>query len=139
MAAHVEAHLVHACSRQLWHQVCRQRTCLTLTICITNLLSYQHQLDWQPLHRHPSRLGLRTSQSPYLHARVMPGYVAKALQQFQHKQQSEPQHSPFPSKPIKYGSKNNTPLRPPMPPLWTNKARNSSNKFVENSYSLAGP
>eukprot|EP00804_Cyclotella_cryptica_P011511 CCRYP_017065-RA/>CCRYP_017065-RA protein AED:0.33 eAED:0.33 QI:0/0/0/1/0/0/3/0/481 len=32
----------------------------------------------------------------------MPGYKAKALKQFQHKMPSEPQHSPFPTKPIKY-------------------------------------
>eukprot|EP00804_Cyclotella_cryptica_P008989 CCRYP_003095-RA/>CCRYP_003095-RA protein AED:0.22 eAED:0.22 QI:0/0/0/1/1/1/7/0/754 len=35
----------------------------------------------------------------------MPGYKAKALKQFQHKMPSEPQHSPFPTKPGKYGAK----------------------------------
>jgi hypothetical protein len=35
----------------------------------------------------------------------MPGYVAKALKQFQHHTPSSPQHAPFPSTPIKYGAK----------------------------------
>jgi hypothetical protein len=35
----------------------------------------------------------------------MPGYVAKALKQFQHKPPLEPQHASFPSKPITYGAK----------------------------------
>ena len=35
----------------------------------------------------------------------MPGYVAKALKQFQHHTPSTPQHSPFPCRPIKYGAK----------------------------------
>jgi hypothetical protein len=44
----------------------------------------------------------------YHHRKVhlsMPGYKAKALKQFQHKTPSKPQHSPFPTKPIKYGAK----------------------------------
>lgn len=35
----------------------------------------------------------------------MPGYVAKALKQFQHHKPSTPQHAPFPCAPIKYGAK----------------------------------
>jgi hypothetical protein len=35
----------------------------------------------------------------------MPGYVDKALQQIRHAKPQAPQHSPFPSVPIKYGTK----------------------------------
>jgi hypothetical protein len=35
----------------------------------------------------------------------MPGYVSKALKQFQHKTPDEPQHAPFPVRPITYGAK----------------------------------
>ena len=35
----------------------------------------------------------------------MPGYKDRALKQLQHKMPTEPQHSPFPTKPIKYGAK----------------------------------
>ena len=35
----------------------------------------------------------------------MPGYVAKALKQFQHDKPAKKQHSPYPCAPIKYGAK----------------------------------
>eukprot|EP00804_Cyclotella_cryptica_P027244 CCRYP_014352-RA/>CCRYP_014352-RA protein AED:0.30 eAED:0.30 QI:0/0/0/1/1/1/2/0/568 len=35
----------------------------------------------------------------------MPGYVDKALHQFQHAKPTAPQHAPFPSKPINYGAR----------------------------------
>ena len=35
----------------------------------------------------------------------MPGYVAKALKQFNHPKPTNPQHAPFPSMPINYGAK----------------------------------
>ena len=35
----------------------------------------------------------------------MPGYVAKALKQFQHKPPHKHKHAPFPVKPITYGAK----------------------------------
>jgi hypothetical protein len=35
----------------------------------------------------------------------MPGYVTKALKLFQHTRPTAPQHSPFPTKPIIYGAK----------------------------------
>ncbi|KAL7480198.1 hypothetical protein ACHAW6_005894 [Cyclotella cf. meneghiniana] len=69
----------------------------------------------------------------------MPGYVTKALKQFQHKQPSNPQHAPFPTRPIKYRAKNRMPLQHQWPHFLITSAKNSSNKCVENSYSLAGP
>jgi hypothetical protein len=35
----------------------------------------------------------------------MPGYVEKALRQFQHPKPKTPQHAPFPTTPIKYGAR----------------------------------
>eukprot|EP00804_Cyclotella_cryptica_P005371 CCRYP_017428-RA/>CCRYP_017428-RA protein AED:0.30 eAED:0.30 QI:0/0/0/1/1/1/2/0/492 len=51
----------------------------------------------------------------------MPGYVAKALKPFDHPKPTTPQHSPFPSTPIKYGTKKQyATLKSTSPPL--NKA-----------------
>jgi hypothetical protein len=58
----------------------------------------------------------------------MPGYVDKALQQFQHAKLQSPQHAPFPSVPIKYGTRTQyAKVASTSPPL-EKKARNSSNK-----------
>jgi hypothetical protein len=54
----------------------------------------------------------------------MPGYKAKALKQFQHKTPSEPQHSPFPTKPIKYGAKKQYATPPSTAPLLDKKGKN---------------
>ncbi|KAL7480636.1 hypothetical protein ACHAW6_006313 [Cyclotella cf. meneghiniana] len=67
----------------------------------------------------------------------MPGYVDKALQQFQHAKPQAPQHAPFPSVPIKHGTRNNTPKYLLSHLLWTSKAKNSSCKSVVNYFSLA--
>eukprot|EP00804_Cyclotella_cryptica_P026913 CCRYP_014750-RA/>CCRYP_014750-RA protein AED:0.33 eAED:0.34 QI:0/-1/0/1/-1/1/1/0/377 len=53
----------------------------------------------------------------------MPGYKAKALKQFHHKPPSEPQHSPFPTKPIKYGAKKQYADRLPLHRCWTRRAK----------------
>eukprot|EP00804_Cyclotella_cryptica_P025870 CCRYP_002727-RH/>CCRYP_002727-RH protein AED:0.35 eAED:0.35 QI:0/0/0/1/0/0/2/0/354 len=51
----------------------------------------------------------------------MPGYVAKALKQFNHPKSTTPQHAPLPSTPIKYGAKKQyATLKSTSPPL--NKA-----------------
>jgi hypothetical protein len=57
----------------------------------------------------------------------MPGYKAKALKQFQHKTPSEPQHSPFPTKPIKYGAKKQYATPPSTAPLLDKKGK----KFIQ--------
>eukprot|EP00804_Cyclotella_cryptica_P030324 CCRYP_011861-RA/>CCRYP_011861-RA protein AED:0.29 eAED:0.29 QI:0/-1/0/1/-1/1/1/0/670 len=57
----------------------------------------------------------------------MPGYKAKALKQFQHKPPSEPQHSPFPTKPIKYGAKKQYATPPSTAPLLDKKGT----KFIQ--------
>eukprot|EP00804_Cyclotella_cryptica_P007549 CCRYP_010638-RA/>CCRYP_010638-RA protein AED:0.05 eAED:0.05 QI:0/0/0/1/1/1/3/0/1237 len=57
----------------------------------------------------------------------MPGYKAKALKQFQHKPPSEPQHSPFPIKPIKYGAKKQYTAPPSTGPLLDKKGK----KFIQ--------
>ncbi|KAL7476137.1 hypothetical protein ACHAW6_002015 [Cyclotella cf. meneghiniana] len=68
----------------------------------------------------------------------MPGCVAKSLKQFEHKQPSNPQHAPFPTRPIKYGAKHNMPLQHQWTYPLINMARNSSNKCVENSFPWQG-
>eukprot|EP00804_Cyclotella_cryptica_P030764 CCRYP_009164-RA/>CCRYP_009164-RA protein AED:0.15 eAED:0.16 QI:0/0/0/1/1/1/4/0/1045 len=60
----------------------------------------------------------------------MPGYKAKALKQFHHKPPSEPQHSPFPTKPIKYGAKKQYAAPPSTAPLLDKKGKNSSNNAI---------
>eukprot|EP00804_Cyclotella_cryptica_P025442 CCRYP_017212-RB/>CCRYP_017212-RB protein AED:0.32 eAED:0.32 QI:0/-1/0/1/-1/1/1/0/471 len=57
----------------------------------------------------------------------MPGYKAKALKQFHHKPPSEPQHSPFPTKPIKYGAKKQYAAPPSTSPLLDKKGK----KFIQ--------
>eukprot|EP00804_Cyclotella_cryptica_P003620 CCRYP_002239-RA/>CCRYP_002239-RA protein AED:0.33 eAED:0.32 QI:0/-1/0/1/-1/1/1/0/513 len=57
----------------------------------------------------------------------MPGYKAKALKQFQHKTPSEPQHSPFSTKPIKYGTKKQYATPPSTAPLLDKKGK----KFIQ--------
>eukprot|EP00804_Cyclotella_cryptica_P022993 CCRYP_015003-RA/>CCRYP_015003-RA protein AED:0.12 eAED:0.12 QI:0/0/0/1/1/1/2/0/454 len=57
----------------------------------------------------------------------MPGYKAKALKQFHHKPPSEPQHSPFPTKPIKYGAKKQCAAPPSTAPLLDKKGK----KFIQ--------
>jgi hypothetical protein len=57
----------------------------------------------------------------------MPGYKAKALKQFQHTPPSEPQHSPFPTKPIKYGAKKQYATPPSTAPLLDKKGK----KFIQ--------
>jgi hypothetical protein len=48
----------------------------------------------------------------------MPGYVAKALKQFNHPKPTTPQHAPFPITPIKYGAKKQyATLKSTLPPL----------------------
>ena len=48
----------------------------------------------------------------------MPGYVQKALKQFQHKRKNKPQHAPYPSAKINYGAKEQyTHTLPPSPAL----------------------
>eukprot|EP00804_Cyclotella_cryptica_P013547 CCRYP_012910-RA/>CCRYP_012910-RA protein AED:0.33 eAED:0.31 QI:0/0/0/1/1/1/2/0/567 len=59
----------------------------------------------------------------------MPGYKAKALKQFQHKSPSEPQHSPFPTKPIKYGAKKQYATPTSTAPLLDKKGK----KFIQQS------
>jgi hypothetical protein len=53
----------------------------------------------------------------------MPGYIAKALQLFQHMQPSNPQHAPFPMKPIKYGAKKQYATPKSMAPLLDKKGK----------------
>eukprot|EP00804_Cyclotella_cryptica_P021147 CCRYP_001465-RA/>CCRYP_001465-RA protein AED:0.35 eAED:0.35 QI:0/0/0/1/0.5/0.33/3/0/629 len=57
----------------------------------------------------------------------MPGYKDKALKQFQHKLPSKPQHSPFPTKPIKYGAKKQYATPPSTAPLLDKKGK----KFIQ--------
>ena len=57
----------------------------------------------------------------------MPGYKAKALKQFQHKMPDEPQHSPFPTKPIKYGAKKQYAMQESPAPLLDKKGK----KFIQ--------
>ena len=57
----------------------------------------------------------------------MPGYKDKALKQFQHPPPSEPQHSPFPTKPIKYGAKKQYATPPSNAPLLDKKGK----KFIQ--------
>eukprot|EP00804_Cyclotella_cryptica_P009002 CCRYP_003107-RA/>CCRYP_003107-RA protein AED:0.29 eAED:0.29 QI:0/0/0/1/1/1/2/0/642 len=57
----------------------------------------------------------------------MPGYKAKALKQFHHKPPSKPQHSPFPTKPIKYGAKKQYAAPPSTAPLLDKKGK----KFIQ--------
>ena len=57
----------------------------------------------------------------------MPGYKAKTLKQFHHKPPNEPQHSPFPTKPIKYGAKKQYAAPPSTSPLLDKKGK----KFIQ--------
>ena len=57
----------------------------------------------------------------------MPGYKAKALQQFQHRMPNEPHHSPFPTKPIKYGGKKQYAMQESAAPLLDKKGK----KFIQ--------
>eukprot|EP00804_Cyclotella_cryptica_P006027 CCRYP_000266-RA/>CCRYP_000266-RA protein AED:0.28 eAED:0.30 QI:0/0/0/1/1/1/3/0/662 len=57
----------------------------------------------------------------------MPGYKAKALKQFQHKTPIERQHSPFPTKHIKYGAKKQYTTPPSTAPLLDKKGK----KFIQ--------
>jgi hypothetical protein len=69
----------------------------------------------------------------------MPGYVAKALKLFQHKRPPDPQHAPFPMKPIKYGAKKQYATPKSKAPLLDIKGKKSSNRFAENSFFWVGP
>ena len=68
----------------------------------------------------------------------MSGYIDNALQQFQHAKLQVPQQATFPSVPIKYGARKQYAKYLLPHRLWTSKVRNSSNKSVENSFSLDG-
>jgi hypothetical protein len=57
----------------------------------------------------------------------MPGYKAKAFKQFQHKMPGEPQHSLFPTKPIKYGAKKQYTMQESTAPLLDKKVK----KFIQ--------
>ncbi|KAL7477514.1 hypothetical protein ACHAW6_003322 [Cyclotella cf. meneghiniana] len=57
----------------------------------------------------------------------MPGYKTKALKQFQHKTLTEPQHSPFPTKPIRYGAKKQYATPESTAPLLDKKGK----KFIQ--------
>jgi len=69
----------------------------------------------------------------------MYGYIAKALKQFQHKFPHDPQHTPSLSTPIKYGVRKQYTTMESTAPLLNKKARNSSNKCVENFFSSDKP
>jgi hypothetical protein len=64
----------------------------------------------------------------------MPGYVQKALKQFQHIF-TKKQNQPFPHTPIKYGAKTQYATRHLLRLLLPKKKRNSSSKYVANFYS----
>jgi hypothetical protein len=66
----------------------------------------------------------------------MPGYVKKALIQFGHVL-GKKQNQPFPHTPIQYGAKKQYAKQTTNSPRLTNKTRNSSNKYAENSFSSA--
>ena len=53
----------------------------------------------------------------------MPGYIAKALKQFQHKHPHDPQHAPFPSTPIKYGARKQYATMKSTAPLLNKKGK----------------
>eukprot|EP00804_Cyclotella_cryptica_P006178 CCRYP_015259-RA/>CCRYP_015259-RA protein AED:0.43 eAED:0.43 QI:0/0/0/0.66/0.5/0.33/3/0/361 len=53
---------------------------------------------------HDTSASLSIGTTPNVHL-SMPGYVTKALKQFHHPKPVIPQHTPFPSTPIKYGAK----------------------------------
>jgi hypothetical protein len=80
----------------------------------------------------------------YIKQRVhlyMPGYVQKALIQFDHKQRKK-QNQPFPHTPIQiqYGSKKQyAKEESTAPPPLISTARNTSKKCAANSSSLQGP
>lgn len=64
----------------------------------------------------------------------MPGYVKKALKQFQHVL-NKTQHSPYLSFPIKYGTKKQYATEESTAPELDAKKKHSFDKFVENFYS----
>eukprot|EP00804_Cyclotella_cryptica_P024847 CCRYP_020549-RB/>CCRYP_020549-RB protein AED:0.47 eAED:0.47 QI:0/0/0/1/0/0/2/0/178 len=57
----------------------------------------------------------------------MPGYVDKALRQFQHSKPTAPQHAPFPTMPIKYGTRTQYTKEPSTLPLLDQKGK----KFMQ--------
>ena len=57
----------------------------------------------------------------------MPGYVKKALKQFQHLMPTKQQHAPFPSTPIKYGAKKQYATQTSSAPLLDKKGK----KFIQ--------
>eukprot|EP00804_Cyclotella_cryptica_P002988 CCRYP_005998-RA/>CCRYP_005998-RA protein AED:0.39 eAED:0.39 QI:0/0/0/1/1/1/2/0/315 len=85
---------------------------------------YPLSTDWTS-----NRFGIRLDWD-YRNRKVhlsMPGYKAKALKQFQHKTPSEPQHSPFPTKPINYGAKKHYAMPLSTAPLLDKKGK----KFIQ--------
>ena len=67
----------------------------------------------------------------------MPGYVKKALKQFQHKKTKTRQDQPFPSTRIIYGAKKQYATESSKAPLLNAKEKKSSKKSVENSCFMA--
>eukprot|EP00804_Cyclotella_cryptica_P028989 CCRYP_012408-RA/>CCRYP_012408-RA protein AED:0.21 eAED:0.21 QI:0/0/0/1/1/1/2/0/880 len=57
----------------------------------------------------------------------MPGYVKKALRQFQHPKPKTPQHAPFPTMPIKYGTHTQYATTPSTAPLLDQEGK----KFIQ--------
>jgi hypothetical protein len=57
----------------------------------------------------------------------MPGYIEKALRQFQHPKPKTPQHAPFPTTPIKYGARTQYAKAPSTAPLLDQKGK----KFIQ--------
>jgi hypothetical protein len=57
----------------------------------------------------------------------MPGYVDKALHQFQHSKPTAPQHVTFPTAPIKYGTRTQYAKVPSTLPLLNQKGK----KFIQ--------
>ena len=65
----------------------------------------------------------------------MPGYVRKVLKQFGQKTQKK-QDQPYPSAPIRYGSKKQYAMQQLTAPLMDKNGKNTFRKYVESSYFL---
>lgn len=64
----------------------------------------------------------------------MPGYIGKALTQFNHPTPNKQQDLLYPSAPTKYGEKIQYAQTPVNAPLLDEIEKSSSNKCVENFY-----
>jgi len=64
----------------------------------------------------------------------VPGYVKKALKQFQHQKPTKQQHAPFPCARINYGAKKQYAMQQSQAPLLDKKGNNTYNKYAVSSY-----